>query len=182
MAAWFGLLMYPSAPTPPRGCCIAARRRPPRRRGRQHLAFLFRSYTPEYFAFDVVDSLRRIILRRARSSRSAVAAGGTMIAFFYGLYEREAVQARRDQHHRFGRERRDRHFIALLTILQGELMPKPAVGNSASSSRWSSSLSSRASRPRREVGPGAGPKTNGREVARAASLRRPSASQTFSVA
>ena len=58
--------------------------------GAEHLSFLFHSYAPKYFAFDVIDSLRRILLSGGLVfiSERGRAAGGTIIAlFFYGLYE-----------------------------------------------------------------------------------------------
>ena len=53
--------------------------------GAEHLAFLLRNYAPEYFAFDVVDSLRRIVLSGGLVfiPERGRAAGGTMIAFFF---------------------------------------------------------------------------------------------------
>ena len=101
--------------------------------GAEHLSFLFHSYAPKYFAFDVVDSLRRILLSGGLVfiSERGRAAGGTIIAlFFYGLYDNVKPY-----------KREENNVIAsiangaiaavmlLLTILQGELMPKPTVGN-----------------------------------------------------
>ena len=101
--------------------------------GAEHLSFLFRSYGPKSFAFDVVDSLRRILLSGGLVfiSERGRAAGGTMIAlFFCGLYENVKPY-----------KHAEANVIAsiangaiavvmlLLTILQGELMPKSTVGN-----------------------------------------------------
>ena len=113
--AWFGLLLYPVGVNALYAGLLFRARDAIQHRdgaGAEHLSFLFRSYAPEYFAFDVVDSLRRILLSGGLVfiSERGRAAGGTMIALLLlrPLRQRQAVQARRDQRHRFGRERRDR--------------------------------------------------------------------------
>ena len=101
--------------------------------GAEHLSFLFRNYAPEYFAFDVVDNLRRILLSGGLVfiSERGRAAGGTMIAlFFYGLYE-NVKPYKRDETNVIASVANGviAAVMLLLTILQGELMPKPTVGN-----------------------------------------------------
>ena len=101
--------------------------------GAEHLSFLFRNYAPEYFAFDVVDNLRRILLSGGLVfiSERGRAAGGTMIAlFFYGLYE-NVKPYKRDETNVIASVANGviAAVMLLLTILQGELMSKPVVGN-----------------------------------------------------
>ena len=91
--AWFGFALYPVGVNALYAGLLYRARDAIQRRGgagAEHLSFLFRNYAPEYFAFDVVDNLRRILLSGGLVfiSERGRAAGGTMIAFFfYGLYE-----------------------------------------------------------------------------------------------
>ena len=101
--------------------------------GAEHLSFLFRNYAPEYFAFDVVDNLRRILLSGGLVfiSERGRAAGGTMIAlFFYGLYE-NVKPYKRDETNVIASVANGviAAVMLMLTILQGELMSKRVVGN-----------------------------------------------------
>ena len=87
----------------------------------------------EYFAFDVVDNMRRILLSGGLVfiSERGRAAGGTMIAlFFYGLYE-NVKPYKRDETNVIASVANGVIAVVmlLLTILQGELMSKPVVGN-----------------------------------------------------
>ena len=193
--AWFGLLMYPIGVNALYAGLLYRARDAVQHRdgaGAEHLAFLFRSYTPEYFAFDVVDSLRRIILSGGLVfiPERGRAAGGTMIAFFfYGLYD-NVKPYKRDETNIIASVANGviATVMLLLTILQGELMPKPAVGNlciviSVVIFPVVAAFQLRSVKRREAALAALGPKTNGREVA----LRRQPSStigftETFSVA
>ena len=193
--AWFGLLMYPVGVNALYAGLLYRARDAVQHRdgaGAEHLGFLFRSYTPEYFAFDVVDSLRRIILSGGLVfiPERGRAAGGTMIAFFfYGLYD-NVKPYKRDETNIIASVANGviATVMLLLTILQGELMPKPAVGNlciviSVVIFPVVAAFQLRSVKRREAALAALGPKTNGREVA----LRRQPSStigftETFSVA
>ena len=193
--AWFGLLMYPVGVNALYAGLLYRARDAVQHRdgaGAEHLAFLFRSYTPEYFAFDVVDSLRRIVLSGGLVfiPERGRAAGGTMIAFFfYGLYD-NVKPYKRDETNIVASVANGviATVMLLLTILQGELMPKPVVGNlciviSVVIFPVVAAFQLRSVKRREAALAALGPKTNGREVA----LRRQPSStigftETFSVA
>ena len=101
--------------------------------GAEHLSFLYRNYSPEYLAWDIVDNIRRIALTGfivlvSEKSRSSVA---TILAiFFYGLHE-NAKPFHRDENNLVASISNAMLALIflLLTILQGRLMPKAVVAS-----------------------------------------------------
>jgi hypothetical protein len=193
--AWFGFALYPVGVNALYAGLLYRARDAIQRRGgagAEHLSFLFRNYTPEYFAFDVVDNLRRILLSGGLVfiSERGRAAGGTMIAlFFYGLYE-NVKPYKRDETNVIASVANGviAAVMLLLTILQGELMSKPVVGNlciviSVVIFPVIAAFQLRSIKRRNAALAALGPKANGVELAL---QRRPSLTigftETFSVA
>ena len=101
--------------------------------GAEHLSFLYRNYSPDYLAWDIVDNIRRITLTGfivlvSEKSRASVA---TILAiFFYGLHE-NAKPFHRDENNLVASISNAMLALIflLLTILQGRLMPKAVVAS-----------------------------------------------------